>query len=620
MNQTHPASAQSNLVNGAAQALDEHFHAVLTKASMGLSPISLALAYADWVMHLSVSPGRQMVMVQKLAELPRALGALWQPSLEPDATDKTAAVFSEPDARFVDPGWQQWPFNVLRQSFKVSESWWRDAAHVDGMSAHHRHVVSFFNGQALDAMSPSNWALTNPQVLDRALNSWGQSLLKGVQNFMQDAFTQHERRHGGQAAMKPLPFRVGQDVAVTPGKVVFRNHLIELIQYAPTTQTVFQEPILMVPSTIMKFYILDLSPENSMVRYLVGQGYTVFMMSWLNPDASDRHLGMQDYLETGVMSAMGAVKGLTGTPRIHALGYCLGGTFLAIVAAALGRCQARAHGKKGLTKKVTSEEAPLRRKDDAACLEAMPELATVSLLAAQTDFSEPGELGVFIDDDQLKTLRVSMARTGYLSGSQMAGSFQFLNSRDLVWSRNTRRYLLGEDEVGNDMMSWNADLTRLPERMHNEYLSSLFLNNALADGQYRISGEGVALRDIRAPMLVVGTVRDHVSPWRSVYKIHLHSQTQTTFILVAGGHNAGIVSEPGRPRRSYRMRQVPKGHGWIEPDEWLTQAPLFEGSWWPAMHEWLKERSGPMVPARAIDPACVLGDAPGDYVKVRYAD
>ncbi|MDO9197231.1 MAG: poly-beta-hydroxybutyrate polymerase-like protein, partial [Rhodoferax sp.] len=210
--------------------------------------------------------------------------------------------------------------------------------------------------------------------------------------------------------------------------------------------------------------------------------------------------------------------------------------------------------------------------------------------------------------------------TGYFSGRQMAGSFQFLNSRDLVWSRNTRRYLLGQDEVGNDMMSWNADVTRLPERMHNEYLSSLFRNNALASGHYRVGGVGVALMDVRAPMLVVGTVRDHVSPWQSVYKIHLLTDTQTTFILAAGGHNAGIVSEPGHPNRSYQMDSVEKGHGWVEPDEWIASTPLLEGSWWTAMHTWLSERSGAPVPPPAMDPDKVLGDAPGDYVMVRYAD
>jgi polyhydroxyalkanoate synthase len=263
---------------------------------------------------------------------------------------------------------------------------------------------------------------------------------------------------------------------------------------------------------------------------------------------------------------------------------------------------------------------PRRRREDVVHTDAVPDLATVTLLASLTDFSEPGELGVFIDDDQLKTLRESMAKTGYMSGKAMAGSFQFLNSRDLVWSRNTRRYLLGQDEVGNDMMSWNADVTRLPERMHNEYLSSLFLNNALASGHYRVAGEGVALMDIQAPLLVVGTVRDHVSPWKSVYKIHLLTDTHTTFILAAGGHNAGIVSEPGHAGRSYQISSEDRGHGWTDPDEWLAQTPVHAGSWWEAMSAWLKARSSAPVAPPVVPPESVLCDAPGVYVKVRYAD
>jgi polyhydroxyalkanoate synthase len=402
-------------------------------------------------------------------------------------------------------------------------------------------------------------------------------------------------------------------VALTPGKVVFRNHLIELIQYLPTTAKVYPEPLLIVPSCIMKYYILDLSPANSMVRYLVGQGHTVFMISWRNPDASDRDLGMQDYLQMGVMQAMAAVQSRTGSPRLHGLGYCLGGTFLSIVAAALGRGG-------GQTPNRRRGQNPQRRQEDAAGLDKLPELASVTLLAASTDFSEPGELGIFIDDDQLNTLHEAMARTGYLSGQQMAGSFQFLNSRDLIWSRNTRRYLLGQDEVGNDMMSWNADLTRLPERMHSEYLSSLFLNNALASGHYRVGGVGVNLMDIKAPMLVVGTVRDRVSPWQSVYKIHQLTDTHITFILAAGGHNAGIVSEPGHPHRSYQMDHSEQGQDWRESADWATHAPLFEGSWWDAMHTWLQARSGQPVPPPAIDPACILGDAPGENIRVRYVD
>ena len=601
-----PSERQRDL----ASALDAVFRQQMAKFNLGLSPISLALAYADWAMHLAVSPGRQMLLLQQAIALSQqVLSKPWQNAPAVDADGKPEP---EKDPRFSDLGWSRWPFNVLKAGFKARDAWWHESIQVDGVSRHHHHIVDFFTRQGLDAMSPSNWAATNPEVLKKGRDSLGQSWFKGYQSYAKDLLEyQNARASARPGTLHALDFEVGKDVALTPGKVVFRNHLIELIQYTPATEMVYPEPLLIVPSCIMKYYILDLSPHNSMVRYLVGQGHTVFMISWRNPDASDRDLGMQDYLQMGVMEAMAAVKLRTGAPRIHALGYCLGGTFLSIVAAALGRCGSPPQRQQNTQR---------RRHEDAAGLDQLPELASVTLLAAQTDFSEPGELGVFIDDDQLKTLREQMARTGYLSGRQMAGSFQFLNSRDLVWSRNTRRYLLGQDEVGNDMMSWNADLTRLPERMHSEYLSSLFLNNALASGHYRVAGVGVALLDIQLPMLVVGTVRDHVSPWRSVYKIHLLTDTHTTFILAAGGHNAGIVSEPGHPNRSYQMDSIGPGHGWTEPDAWAARAPMHEGSWWVAMHAWLHQRSGTPVPPPAIDPACVLGDAPGDYVMVRYAD
>ena len=587
-----------------AKALDETFHTQLSRNSMGLSPISLAMASADWAMHLAASPGRQMVLAQRaLALAQQAMLAAAQPEV-----DAQGQPLPDKDNRFSDAGWQKWPFAGLKEGFKAGDAWWREATQVDGMSRHNNQVVSFFTRQMVDTLSPSNWPATNPEVIQKAKETGGQSLRTGYQRLTQDMKAARDaKNHTGTEEMQPLTFAVGKDVAVTPGKVVFRNHLIELIQYTPTTDKVYPEPILIVPSCIMKYYILDLSPENSMVRYLVSKGHTVFVVSWRNPDASDRDLKMQDYLRLGVMEAMAAVKERAKAPRIHALGYCLGGTFLAIVAALLGR---KSRG-------IKSNRAPHRRSED---LPDMPELASVTLLAAQTDFSEPGEMGVFIDDDQLKTLRQEMDQKGYFSGHAMASSFQFLNSRDLVWSRSTRRYLLGQDEVDFDMMSWNADVTRLPARMHSEYLSSMFLNNALATGQYRVAGEGVALMDIHAPMLVVGTTRDHVSPWRSVYKIHLQTDTQMTFILAAGGHNAGIVSEPGRPRRSYQIATTQGGEGWTDPDQWVANAPLHEGSWWEAMHSWLHERSGKPVAPPAIDPANVLCNAPGEFIMVRYAD
>ena len=576
-------------------SIDRALHLQLSKSSMGLSPISLGLAFADWALHLAFSPSRQA----RLGRLGMSLSwEAWVNTLQTQTgVDVHDTPVQENDHRFNDEAWKSWPFKALKEGFKASDSWRRESARVDGVAQHHQHVVEFFSRQWLDALSPSNWPLTNPEVLKKSQASMGQSLLQGQKNYLRDLKENYKARTVvGPGSLKPLDFEVGKDVAVTPGKVVFRNHLVELIQYAPTTDKVLPEPLLIVSSCIMKYYILDLSPANSMVRYLVGQGYTVFMISWRNPDTRDRDLGMQDYLQMGVMEAMAAVKSLTGAPHIHAMGYCLGGTFLSIVAAALGL------------------------QENAARWGYLPELATITLLASLTDFSEPGELGVFIDEDQIQTLRETMARTGYMSGRQMGGAFQFLNSRELIWARQTHRYLLGEDDVGNDMMSWNTDVTRLTERMHSEYLSSLYLDNALASGHYRLGGTGVSLMDIKAPMLVVGTMRDHVSPWRSVYKIHLLTDTHTTFILAAGGHNAGIVSEPGHPRRNYQPGSVEPGHGWTDPDEWAANAPSFEGSWWDAMDVWLKERSGAPVAPAPLNPACVLGDAPGDYIQVCYAD
>lgn len=583
-----------------SKQLDDQVQAQLSRLCMGLSPIALGLAAADWAMHLAASPGKQMALAHKAVELSREAV---QRSLTP-ANPETP----EKDTRFKDPAWSQWPYSALKEGFKASDAWWREATKVDGMTRHHRHMVDFFARQGLDAMSPSNWAATNPEVLAKARETQGESLRKGFEHFTQDLKALRKAKADTPAeALEPLEFAVGKDVACTPGKVVFRNHLIELIQYLPTTAKVQAEPVLIVPSCIMKYYILDLSPGNSMVKYLVDQGHTVLIVSWRNPDASDRDLKMQDYLSSGVLAALEATKARTGAERVHTMGYCLGGTFLAIVAATLGRLARKKPGA------WSAKEKALVPAD-------LPELASVMLLAAQTDFSEPGELGVFIDDDQLESLRRSMAEKGYLSGRQMGGSFQFLASKDLVWSRNTSRYLLGEEDSSFDLMSWNADQTRLPARMHTEYLTSLFLNNALANGQYRFAGATVALMDISAPMMVVGTTRDHVSPWKSVYKIHLQTDTHVTFVLAAGGHNAGIVSEPGRPRRSYQIASVEDGQGWIDPDDWVAQAPVIQGSWWEAMHAWISARSGAAIQPPAIAAENVVCDAPGDYVMVRYAD
>ena len=566
--------------------LDRLVHAAAAPLTGGLSPVSLALALADWGWHLGVSPGRQLELGLLGLQLARDTWAAKGPASD-------AAGMADDDPRFRHEAWAAWPFSQIRTGFRNAEAFWREAARVPGMTAHHAEMTQFFARQWLGMMAPANWLATNPVVLRDAIDSRGEHLLRGAANWLQDVVPRSAPQDPAQARH----FRVGREVAVTPGKVVYRNRLIELLRYDPQTPKVHPEPVLIIPSWIMKYYILDLSPHNSMVRYLVGQGHTVYMLSWRNPDAADRDLSMDDYLRLGVLDALRMVGRISGRAHgLHAMGYCLGGTLLAIGAAALGRSG-------GL----------------AGCAD-LPELRSLTLLAAQTDFSEPGELGLFIDESQVGFLDNITRGKGYLTGKQMAGSFQFLHSRDLVWTRRMREYLMGEREQPNDLMAWNADTTRMPARMHHEYLTSLYLHNALASSAYRVEGRAVSLADIRLPLFMVGTRRDHISPWASVYKLHHLCDAEISFVLASGGHNAGIVSEPGHANRSFQIG-IRSAHGvWREHDQWAAQAPVHIGSWWPAWQQWLAARSSPKAPARSLPAKTVLGAAPGSYVLQRYAD
>ncbi len=324
-----------------------------------------------------------------------------------------------------------------------------------------------------------------------------------------------------------------------------------------------------------------------MVRYLVEQGHTVFMISWKNPRAEDHDMGMDEYLRLGVGAAFDAVSAVVPERKIHAVGYCLGGTLLAIAAAALGR-------------------------------DGDDRLASLTLFAAQTDFRQAGELLLFIDESQLTFLEDIMWDKGYLDTNQMAGAFQLLRSNDLIWSRVVRDYLLGERNPMSDLLAWNADATRMPYKMHKEYLRRLFLHNALANGQYRVDDQPVAISDIRAPIFAVATEQDHVAPWRSVYTIHLQADTTVTFLLTNGGHNAGVVSEPGHPHRHYQVATKVEGQPYLDPDAWFARTPVKQGSWWPEWHNWLLEHSSSRVPPPSLgnpDKGYVaLDNAPGAYV------
>ena len=571
------------------QRLDRLFHASTLPLTGGLSPVSLALAAADWAWHLGVQPGRQL----ELAALATSLaGDTWRVATgqipDPPAGD------ADDDPRFRHPAWASWPFNLLRTGFRQTEAFWREAAAMPGMTAHHAEMSQFFARQFLSVMGPANWLPTNPVVLADVVDSAGTHLAQGMMHALTDLTGVPDPEQIAQAQR----FAVGRDVAVTPGKVVWRNRLIELIRYAPQTAQVHPEPVLIVPSWIMKYYILDLSPHNSMVRYLVEQGHTVYMLSWRNPDVEDHDLTMDDYLRLGVFDALRAIGTLHGHDQpVHAMGYCLGGTLLAIAAAAMGA------------------PTPI-----AGCNGELPPLKSLTLLAAQTDFSEPGELGLFIDESQVGYLGEVTRGQGYLTGTQMGGSFQFLHSRDLVWTRRMREYLMGEREQRTDLMAWNADVTRMPARMHHEYLTALYLHNALATSSYRVDSRAVSLADLRLPVFMVGTERDHISPWRSVYKLHHLCDAEITFVLTVGGHNAGILSEPGHPGRSFKSACRPAQGAWVEHEAWAARAERRDGSWWPAWQTWLAARSSPPVRAQPIPKRAVLGDAPGDYVLQRYAD
>ncbi|MGO4407105.1 PHA/PHB synthase family protein [Bosea sp. RAF48] len=570
----------------AFHSIDRMREALGAQLTGGLSPAALALAYFDWMLHLAAAPGKRMELTYKAGRKASRLAAHVATALmQPDAP---ACIEPLPgDNRFSDESWHRPPYSYWAQAFLLGQQWWHNATHeVPGVTPHHQDVVSFAARQMLDMFSPSNLPFTNPQVMAKAMETGGANFVQGFRHWIEDV----GRQASGQPPVGTENFVVGRDVAVTPGKVVFRDELIELIQYAPATESVVAEPILIVPAWIMKYYILDLSPGNSLVRFLVENGHTVFCVSWRNPTAEDRDLAMEDYRES-LMAALDAVGAIVPERKIHAAGYCLGGTLLSIAAAAMARSG-----------------------DDR--------LASLTLLAAQTDFTEPGELALFIDPSQLHFLESMMWNRGYLSADQMAGAFQLLRSNDLVWSRVVHDYLMGERSPMFDITAWNADSTRMPYRMHAEYLRRLYLDNELASGRFLVAGRPAVLQNIRAPIFCVGTERDHVAPWRSVYKIHLLTDVEVTFVLTSGGHNAGIVSEPGRPNRRFRIATRHHGDVLSGPDEWLPAAELREGSWWTAWLEWLAARStSERVPAPAMGAPATgyapLADAPGSYVLQR---
>lgn len=550
---------------------DKFFQANLAKLTAGISPAAVQMDFFSWLAQLAQSPGHLL----ELASFPVIHFS--------DCVNKLVCEEElgeiKDDVRFHSESWQYMPWRLWAEGFLQVENWWHLATtHVQGVPSHAERSVSFFARQFLDALSPSNFVLTNPDLFYETLRSGGYNLVRGTELAIEHTL----RRFTGAPPPGADKFIPGKHVAITPGRIVFKNHLIELIQYEPQTKTVYKEPILIIPAWIMKYYILDLSPDNSLVKWLVKKGHTVFMISWRNPTSEDRDMGMDEYYRLGAMAAIDKISEIFPKEKINLMGYCLGGTLAMITASAMAS-----------------------NNDDR--------LNSLTLLAAQADFTEAGELMIFISESEVSFLKNMMWDQGYLDTKQMAGAFQVLRPYDLIWSKMVQDYMHGRRRGMIDLLAWNADTTRMPYKMHSEYLEKLFLNNDFAKGRFTIEDQHVVAENIQMPTFAVSTEKDHVAPWQSVYKIHLMINGDITFVLTNGGHNAGIVSEPGHKGRYYRIYERKKGQSYINPQMWLDVAEKHDGSWWYSLHNWLVDHSpSKRVSAPSLDSS--LPAAPGEYV------
>ncbi len=561
------------------QDIDRVTRAVAARLSGGVSSHAFLEAWSDWAQHLALAPGRQLELAEHAQRNLMKLAALaTSPGSPPPFSTKPY------DNRFDFADWQKFPFQLFQQGFLSVQDWWDHATEpMRGLRPEDAERSRFLARQTLDVLSPSNSPLLNPEIIAETINTDGRNLIEGAAHFAHDAV----HTLTGQRNPAPEGYQIGKDLACTHGQVVFRNNLMELIQYTPQTPQVHCRPILIVPAWIMKYYILDLSPENSMVRYLLSQGFTVFMISWVNPTADQRDLSLEDYRKRGVMAALDAVSAIVPDTPVQSVGYCLGGTILAIAAATM----ARDHDSR---------------------------LASVTLMAAQVDFAEAGELLLFLDESQVAFLEDLMWEQGYLDRPQMARAFASIRAEDLIWTRAVQRYFLGREDVPTDIGVWLSDTTRMPARMHSQYLRGLFLENRLTAGRFAVEGRVIALKDLSVPLFVIGTETDHIAPWRSVYKTKLFTDSDLTFVLTKGGHNSGILSEPGHKGRHFRISHRPAGALYVGPDAWLAETEPNPGSWWPAWAAWLAEKGGGLVNPPAMGAPdkglATLGPAPGTYV------
>jgi polyhydroxyalkanoate synthase len=487
------------------------------------------------------------------------------------------------DARFKDEDWSSnFVFDHIKQSYLIAARHIQQAvANVEGLPPESEKKVAFFTRQYVDALAPSNFLLTNPQVLRETMHSGGQNLVRGLNNLLTDI-----EKGGGKLRISMTDesaFKLGKNVATTPGKVVYQTPLMQLIQYQPTTQEVYKRPLVIIPPWINKYYILDLREKNSFIRWAVEQGHTVFVLSWVNPDARLAQKGFDDYMQEGALAALDAVDKATGERESNVIGYCLGGTLLGATLGYLSNTN---------QKRVT----------------------TATFFVSLLDFSEPGELGVFIDEESVANLEKKMNERGYLEGSEMAGTFNLLRANDLVWSFVVNNYLLGKDPFPFDLLYWNADSTRMPARMHSFYLRNMYIKNLLGvPGGIELAGVPIDLSAVRVPSYFISTVEDHIAPWQTTYKGAQYLGGPVRFVLGGSGHIAGIVNPPAAKKYHYWTNDALPATA----DEWFAGAKQIPGSWWEDWQAWIDRHNAgePKVPARI--PENALEDAPGSYAMLR---
>ncbi len=547
-------------------------------------PLNIGGAFLEMTARLMANPAR---LVQAQIGFWQDYMTLWQNTARRMMGIESTPVISgsATDRRFKDDAWRDNEvFDFIRQSYLLSARYVQDVVtHVDGLDAKTAQKVDFYSRQFVDAMSPSNFLLTNPEVLRKTAETGGENLLKGLNNLLSDLEQGKGKLHIKMTDTDA--FRVGENIGVSPGKVVYQNELMQLIQYAPTTETVLKRPLLIGPPWINKFYILDLRPKNSFVRWAVAQGHTVFMISWVNPDAKLSEKGFEDYMTEGYLAALDAIEAATGQREVNAIGYCLGGTLLG------------------------STLAYMAAKGD-------DRIKSATFFVAMLDFAEAGELGVFIDEEQLSSLEDKMNKRGYLEGSEMATTFNMLRANDLIWSFVVNNYLLGNEPFPFDLLYWNSDSTRMPAKMHSFYLRKMYQENLLAQqGGISLNGVPIDLGKIKTPAYFLSTREDHIAPWKSTYRGTQLLGGKKRFVLAASGHIAGVVNPPESGKYSHWVNTALPP----DPEAWFHGATEIAGSWWPDWQRWVTALGKEQVPARVPGDGKLtpIEDAPGSYVKVR---